>query len=254
MKAMKGIDPRFTFAHDKDSELEISFPGCSIRITAPPTTNAAALREEFGDYEYHCEIIISCDEEMKLSRSLDEDFAKILYINRRDDIIAGRTALPKLEEPYHHCENCNKPMGRQTWICPNCKCCEICCDGVNHPQPIIDEFPTCVACQSMASLCAHCDRCSRCAGEFRNFPTGFCCAACAEFIFRCPAEAIQLQYDSLISSGYYKFRFKMGFVIQDEPSLGTRPMTPEQFFKYMDDLAWDEWGDIVPSLERSVDG
>lgn len=63
------IDPRFVFAHDKPSELEISFPGGSVRITAPD--NSAE--------PYHAEIIVSPDEEFHLEN--------IPYIRRGGDII-----------------------------------------------------------------------------------------------------------------------------------------------------------------------
>jgi hypothetical protein len=92
------IDPRFQFAHDKSSELEVSFPGVSLRITAP---------ESSDDEDFSVEVIISGGsdsddlsiDDYKLDVStIKHDgvvVAAIVRITKRDDIIQGQQATPK---------------------------------------------------------------------------------------------------------------------------------------------------------------
>lgn len=72
------IDPRFTFAHDKESELEISFPGGTIRITAPSKID---LEDSF-----HGEIIVDVDED-HFSLNIRPVFrsACIIHVNPRPE-------------------------------------------------------------------------------------------------------------------------------------------------------------------------
>ncbi len=77
------IEGPFRFAQDKDSELEVTFPGGTIRITAG------------GDI---AELIISADEGMKIQHRRVNDTGSILYI-QPGDVIEGQVNKPKLPQP-----------------------------------------------------------------------------------------------------------------------------------------------------------
>lgn len=97
MNRIPSIDSRFEFAHEKPSELEISFPGGSVRITAGET---------HGD---PVEMIVSTDDGIRINPPSfkvyrDVFYGAILRLSPVLEVVEGQMANPKLPQPENDWE------------------------------------------------------------------------------------------------------------------------------------------------------